>query len=406
MPAAAILLIDADKDAGGEIATQLRGLGYEVEEVPDAAKAMPRLGEQGLVILDAVPAGASPIDVCGQIHDAPAMASIPILVIGQSDDVEERIRLLEAGADDVIAKPFDSRELAARIEALLLRFQRSRDHGPGSGDGAALLRNRTVAVFSPKGGVGTTTIAVNVAVNAAQARPDRTVLVDLDLQFGVVSSHLNLDLKQTLADVIRDDAALREPELLRTYTALHSSGLRVLGAPPTPDVGAHVSPNAVQTLLRTLLAGFDSVVVDAGSTLDERSMVAFEAADTVVIPVYPEIPALKSVHALIDHLNELGSIAAKTMFVLNNQFAREILKPRDIEAALGRSIAIDLPYDPFIFLRAANEGIPVVLGAPKSPAADQFARLTATVFNDGVGPAAATPDGRRRGLLGGLRRRS
>src|SRR4051812_21474048 len=100
VPAAAILLIDADKDAGGEIATQLRGLGYEVEEIPDAGKAMHRLGEQGLVILDAVPPGASPIDVCGQIHDAPAMASIPILCIGQSDDVEERIRLLEAGADD------------------------------------------------------------------------------------------------------------------------------------------------------------------------------------------------------------------------------------------------------------------------------------------------------------------
>ena len=114
------------------------------------------------------------------------MAAVPILCVATTDDVEERIGFLEAGADDVIARPFDAREVEARVEALLLRFQRSKDMAPVvSSDGLTISQaRRVVAVYSPKGGVGTTTIATNIAVAAAQKRPDRVVLVDLDLQFG------------------------------------------------------------------------------------------------------------------------------------------------------------------------------------------------------------------------------
>ena len=108
------------------------------------------------------------------------------------------------------------------------------------------------------------------------------------------------------------------------------------------------------------------MIVDAGSVLDERTMLALESADTVVILVYPEIPALKSVHSLLDFLNEAGTLGSKTVSVLNNAFAREILKPRDIEHALGTKIAFDLPYDPFLYLKAVNEGVPIVLGAADS----------------------------------------
>ena len=92
------------------------------------------------------------------------MAAVPVMCVSATDDVEERIAFLEAGADDVMARPFDARELEARVEALLLRFQRSKDLAPIiSADGLTLARaRRTVAVYSPKGGVGTTTVATNM----------------------------------------------------------------------------------------------------------------------------------------------------------------------------------------------------------------------------------------------------
>ncbi|MGH2476064.1 MAG: AAA family ATPase, partial [Candidatus Limnocylindrales bacterium] len=340
-------------------------------------------------------------EVCREIRATPSMSSVPILCVAGSDDVEERIGYLEAGADDVVARPFDAREVEARIEALLLRFQRSKDLAPiVSADGLTLAKaRRVVAVYSPKGGVGTTTIATNIAIVAAGRRADRVVLVDLDLQFGGVSTHLNLDPKQTLADVIRDEAALREPELLRTYAMRHDSGLHVLAAPATPESAEQITPDHIAHLIGTLLEAYDAVVIDAGSVLDERTLTVFEAAETIVLPVYPEMTALKAVHGLLDYLNEAGSIGAKATFVLNNMFAREILKPRDIESALGTKISTDLPYDPFLFLKAVNEGVPIVLGAPRSPAAEPLVKLSASAFGSDGYVVPAAPAERKGGFF-------
>jgi pilus assembly protein CpaE len=173
---------------------------------------------------------------------------------------------------------------------------------------------------------------------------------------------------------------MREPELLRSYAARHDSGLHVLAAPPTPDTSESITPDHVSHILGTLLEGYDSIVVDAGSVLDERVLRVFEAAETIVLPVHPEMSALKAVHGLLDYLNETGSIVGKSTFVLNNMFAREILKPRDIESVLGSRISSDLPYDPFLYLKAVNEGVPIVLGAPRSPAAERLVKLTTTAF--------------------------
>jgi pilus assembly protein CpaE len=137
----------------------------------------------------------------------------------------------------------------------------------------------------------------------------------------------------------------------------HDSGLHVLAAPADPESSDAISPDHVTQILRTLLDGYELVVVDAGSTLDERVLTIFEAAEAVILPVTPEIAALKAVHALLEYLAEQGSVSLKTSFVLNNLFAREILKARDVETFLGTRMSIQLPYDPFLYLKASNEGI-------------------------------------------------
>ncbi len=411
MPASTILVLSSTSTSGAPIAPALSTAGYTVTASTDADVAFSQVVEHQLVVLDlgsgTADGGKSGVALCREIRATPAMAAVPVLCVASSDDVEERIGFLEAGADDVIARPFDGRELEARVEALLLRFQRSRDLAPVvSADGLTLAHaRRVVVVYSPKGGVGTTTIAVNVAVAAAQRRPDKVILVDLDLQFGGVATHLNLDPKQTIIDAVRDEAALREPELLRTYAMRHDSGLHVLAAPTTPEAAEQITPDHIHHIIGTLLDGYESVVIDAGSTLDERVLSVFEIAETIIMPVYPEIAALKAVHGLLDYLNEAGTFGAKATFVLNNMFAREILKPRDIEAALGTRISMDLPYDGFLYLKAINEGVPIVLGAARSAPAERLTRLSATAFGqDAFSVPAAAPE--RKGGLFGRRRKS
>ena len=406
MPASTILLIEADTASGELINGVLAKVGYTVTTIADADEAFGRVAEHQLAIVDVVSGSKTAFDICREIRGTPALARIPVLCVGQSDDVEDRIRFLEAGADDVMAKPFDARELEARVEALLLRFQRSKDMTVVSSDGLTVSRaQRTVAVHSPRGGVGTTTIATNIAMVMARQRPDRVVLVDMHLQFGQVATHLKLEVKQSIADVARDEAATREPELLRTYATRHDSGLHVLAAPISPELADLVTAEHVDRILTTLLESYDSVVIDAGSWLDERTMTVFEHAETVIFAVCPEISALKAMHGLLDYLNEAGSVAAKSTFVLNNQFAREILKLRDVESALGTRVASELPYDPFLYLKAVNEGVPIVLGAPRSIPAEKFEKLAATAFGlDGISvPEAPAP--KRTGRFGGLIRR-
>ena len=403
MPASPILVIASDAAAGDGIKTTLRGAGYKVTLTADPDEAVATVADHQLVIIDIVGGPKSAVEVCTEIRATPALAAIPVLCVSASEDVEERINFLEAGADDVMARPFDARELEARAEALLLRFQRSKELAPiVSADGLTLGRaRRTVAVYSPKGGVGTTTVATNIAIAAVARRPDKVVLVDLALQFGGVATLLNLDPKQTIADIVRDEPSLHEPELLRTYAMRHDSGLHVLAAPAAPEASETIAPAHISQILATLLKGYDLIVVDAGSTLDERVLTIFEAAENVLLTITPEIGALKALHALLEYLGEAGTVGLKSSFVLNNLFARDILKLRDVEGFLGSKMAAELPYDPFLYLKAVNEGVPIVTGSPRSAPAERLVKLSSAAF----GEQALVPVGVEEKRSGGLFRR-
>ena len=121
----------------------------------------------------------------------------------------------------------------------------------------------------------------------------------------------------------------------------------------------------MELVLERALEAYDVVVVDGGASLDDRMLAIFSRSDTVVMPVLPEIPALNAVHLLLEQLTETGQVGATTVFVLNNAFARDLLKRADIEAALGAPISADLPYDSIAYLKAVNEGNPVVRSAPE-----------------------------------------
>jgi len=402
VPSSTILVLETSAEATAAIEDPLTGIGYQVTTTADPDDAVRRAADYALVIVDVGSGPRSGVDVCREIRGTAALSAIPVLCMSQTDDVEERVRFLKAGADDVVAKPFDSRELEARVEALLIRFQRSRDLAPlVLAEDEAHARRSIIACFSPKGGVGTTMITVNIATWLAARAPDRVLIVDLDLQFGQVATHLNLKPQLTVAELARDDQSLREPELLRTYAIRHESGLAVLAAPGTPESGRLITPEQVNLALSTARTAYDTIVIDAGSELDERSLAVLERAEAVVIPVVPEIGALKALHSLLEYLTEVGLAAATATFVLNHLFAREMLSMKQIEAAIGAQVQAEIPYDAGLYLKAINEGIPIVRSAPTSAPARALGMLAATATGDG---STSSRDD-RRGRVGGFRRR-
>ena len=376
--------------------------GRALTRVEDPDGLIAAAADHDVIVLDVVSGARSPADMAREIRAVESLAEVPILAISASDDVEERIRLLEAGADDVMIRPVDDRELDARVEALDLRSRRSKEMRPNASSVVATTRRpgrRLIVVYSPKGGVGTTTVGVNLALAIAARAPDQVALVDLTPMGGQVATHLDLRPKLTIADLIRDSAGDISPEILRsTYLTRHETGVLVLAGSVAPSTQALMPAAETNRILEAVLAAVPNVVVDLGSHLDDRVLAGLDAADDVVCVVTPDFPALKSVHGILEFLGESNSQRAEPTIVVNETYALQTLTPGDIETALGRRVAIRIPYDPLLYLRAANQGTPVFAGAPTSQPSRRFDQLAAVILGEDA--PASINENRRRGLAG------
>jgi pilus assembly protein CpaE len=396
-----ILLLATDRTNADALTAALSARGHGVTVVTTVVDLIAGAPRYSLIVVDRVPADTTAPEIIARLRASDG-SGVPIMAITQTADVEERIALLEANADDVISRPFEGVELTSRVESLTLRAQRVADReGPGANSIGDFGGRRVIAVFSPKGGVGTTTVATNLALIAAERHPNQTLLIDLDLSFGQVASHLNLAPKQTILELARDTFALHDAELFRTYAIHHPGNLQILAAPPGPGFSSLITSDHVELALARAVEAYEIVIIDAGTALDDRTMVVFGRSDTTIIPVLPEIPNLNSVHVMQDQLSDVGALAGSIMFVLNNIFARELLKRPNIETALGSKIAAELPYDPLVYLRAVNEGVPVVRGSAKSLPAERLRALADLVFGPaGSGATGAGARKDRRGRFG------
>ncbi len=342
---------------------------------------------------------------CRRIREIPLLREIGVCVLTASEDVDARVALLQAGADEVVPEAIDPRELEARLGALFVRSTRGMAATTAAA-GAVRRPNRSIVVFSPSGGTGTTTIAVGLAVVLATRHPGRVAVADMHLPFGQVASHLDIQPRRTITDLAADDAALVDPSLIATYAERHGSGLSVYTAPSAWDPAAVMTPQMAVAFIEAATLAHDRVVIDLGTAFDDRCIAVLGRADVTIVPVRPEVPSLRAVHSFVEALAAREVDPAKLLFVVNEMAPREALKPQEIETALGRPPAAGLPYDPALYVRAANHGVPIVLSAPDSAPAVALAHLAAIVLGEAETPTATTPqpgpEKRPTGRFGGL----
>jgi pilus assembly protein CpaE len=418
VPSNPILICARGAELRTDLESALSAAGYATTTVTTPADAVAAMRGRPVDLI--VAEGLATSGAIASLRTAGDRGTItPILVVAPAHDVEARIAFLEAGADDVIPGTFSHNELEARVMALLIRAGKVRPELASHGG-----RGEIIAFFSPKGGVGTTTLAVNAAVllagggtpgdrhgvsqrqgSAATPAPRassdgaqpaaRVLLIDLDLQFGQVATHLNLTPRYDIAGLASDEQALADEELARAYLTAHPSGLAVLAAPPRPEADFRVTVEHLEQILEIVRPGFDHIVIDLGSRLDPRSLWILEQSDVHVFVLFPEIAALRSMSLLNAFLAETTPLQAKSLLVINHVLPTELLKARDVENLLRAKPAAEVPYVEVDMMRAVNEGVPIVIGRPASPAAVALRRLAQATMGIQAPTAQPAKQGRR-----------
>jgi pilus assembly protein CpaE len=330
--------------------------------------------------------------------EVPNAAVVMMSVQGESDYLR---RSMLAGAREYLVKPFSSDELTASIRQVYAREQEKlirqasapamSSNGTGR-DGGGDHDGRIVAVFSPKGGVGRTTIAVNMAIAASTELGESVVLMDGSFQFGDVGVLLNLNPKnKSIADLV-PELEQGEPESLDTFVINHSAGIRVLLAPPTPEMAELITPTAVKRVLEALRRQHDLVIVDCTSWFNETTLAILDAADVVLTVLSLEITSIKNMRLFLEVAEQLGYDQSKVKLVLNRADSSLGIRVADVENSIGRKVDHTIVSDGRSVVYALNRGVPFFLSNREAQVSQDILRLATTVT--GQRASAATEDSR------------
>ena len=253
---------------------------------------------------------------------------------------------------------------------------------------------RLIVVFSTKGGVGKSTIAINVAVTLARRTPERVALVDADLAFGDVAVLLGIPPQHTIADAA---AALQlgDPELFRNLLTRHESGCLVLPAPPEPMLGATLPADELVGVCGALQSMCGYVIVDTATQFDDAALALIEAADELLLVGSLDIPSVKNLKIGIQALDLVGIAGPKIRLVLNRANTQVKLDVGEIEQVLGMRADFPVPTDIAVPI-AVNAGVPVVDHDPRGPATRAIQQLASQLMVTDASEDVASKRRRRR----------
>ncbi|MCW2132057.1 AAA family ATPase [Arthrobacter sp. VKM Ac-2550] len=230
-----------------------------------------------------------------------------------------------------------------------------------------------IGVFSPKGGVGKTTVATNLAVGLGKLAPMNVVVVDLDLQFGDVASALYLDPEHTMTDAVSNSAS-QDSMVLKAFLTVHPANIYALCAPLEPVMADLISADQVTHVLQQLTAQFKYVVVDTGPGLNEHTLAALEQCTDAVWVAGMDVSSVRSLRTGLDALRQLDLIPETRHVVLNFADAKSGLSVQDIEASLAAPIDVAIPRSKALSY-STNRGIPILQDEVKDPATKNLKAL-------------------------------
>ncbi|HEY3369003.1 MAG TPA: response regulator [Symbiobacteriaceae bacterium] len=385
-----------------------------VGEAENGAEAVEKVAalHPDVVMMDINMPNMDGISACVKIMEE---NPVPVVIISVQGEQEYLRRAMKAGARDYLLKPFTCDELVSALRSAVVKGVNPLITPPVAPPPQKL--GKVITVFSTKGGVGKTTLVTNLACGLSMSGKVKVAALDLDLEFGVLSTMMGTRPKATIIDLCRLDAAITPDHVNRVLAKQQPSGVGVLAAPPLPHLAPEVDGDGradrnrsyVVEIIEALRTTHDFVVIDTSVSFREANLIALDKADVVLMVTQPEITALESTAKGLDVLLErLEYSRDKVRVVLNRSDNTYGLALSDIAESLGVPISYVVPSDGNTTVMAANAGIPIVTKRARTPIGDAFLKLAGAIATGEkpstapqvvLKPAAATGGRRLFGFL-------
>lgn len=305
----------------------------------------------------------------------PGTAVIFLSVQGEPEYLR---KAMMAGARDFMVKPFSGDELIETIKRVH-HMESLRAIPAGARKPVKTHKPQVVTIFGTKGGVGKTTIAVNTAIQLAQAKK-KVAMVDLDLQFGDISIFLNLSPKRTIAELSQEG---NEPDidLIESYMIPHLSGIKILPAPGRPEYAELITAQQIENILSVLKGHYDYVIIDTPPTFNDTNLTALDLSSQIFLVLSLDLATIKNVKLSLELMQTLHHIG-KTKLLLNRASEDMGIKVNNAEETLDFLIAAQLPSDGKICVSALNKGIPFVLSEPGARISQAIRMVSELIMED------------------------
>ena len=385
------VLVEADATTAGVLAPTLASGTHVVTGSAEVLTWLQRRDDYVVVVgptFDATAAAMLADQVRSQ-HPATTVVLIRHMI---SPDVYARA--MQHGIGAVVAAD-DPAALTAAVQRARQNWEAI--HGPSSKGNER--QGRVLTVFSPKGGVGKTTMAVNLGL-ALVERHASVCLLDLDLAFGDIAITLQLIPDHTIAEAADAEEHL-DYALLHTLLTRHESSLMILAAPTHPEGREHIPASLVRRVITTLRSHFDFVIIDTPPGFDDQVLGALDETDEVIVVATLDVPTIKNTKVALETLDLLGLLRNNRHLVLNRADEEVGLSRGNVEDILAMKVTVSLPSD-IAVASATNHGQPIVVSKPDHPVSRAITNLATTLSGDqrpAEGPAST-----KRGLFARVRK--
>ena len=359
---ACILVYEADKIYQAMIGHALKSEGHELIFISDGSQWIAQTSgiTPNLIIFDVMLPNEDGYAAVRRLREESIFAQLPILLLISQSNLEEKLSGFDSGADDYLVKPFVPQELAEHVRNLL----RKADAGQQEVTKSEAGKSHVIAVHNLRGGIGNTTLAVNLAVALYGLWNRPTILLDLVLTSGQVALMFNTALRHSWADI-----AANTPEAIDIYTLHsivhhHDSGIDFIAAPSFPPDADLLTPKHYEACFNLLRKTYDYIVVDLPHDFREIAYTTLDVADEILVVTSPEMVSVRAAAAALETYKKLGYNMEKVRLILNWTFEKNGLVKKNIEAALHHPVRVTLPFVPWITVDAINFGQPFLQNKP------------------------------------------